>query len=169
MSNLGWTPVTKGLPKDLEEVIVTWVNTNPESYYSDIEGIPFSGAAVFYDDNWYWYSDLTQDILAEYGRCENMLIDDAIKITAWMPFPEPYKEESEDDHMIEISSGLWKSLRAAADYQIPKKPEKVCSGYADGHPVYDAYCPKCGNELDDGDKVCHECGQRIDWSDGKEE
>lgn len=75
MSDLGWTPVTKGLPKDLEEVIVTWVNTNPESYYSDIEGIPFSGAAVFYDDNWYWYSDLTQDILAEYGRCENMLIE----------------------------------------------------------------------------------------------
>lgn len=91
-----WIPVTERLPKDLEEVNVTWVNTNPESYYSDIEGIPFSGAAVFYDDNWYWYSDLTQDILAEYGRCENMLIDDAIKITAWMSFPEPYKGENSD-------------------------------------------------------------------------
>lgn len=73
-----------------------------------------------------------------------------------------------NDHMIENSYSLWKSLRAAADYQIPKEPEKVSSGYADGHPVYDAYCPKCGNELDDGDKVCHECGQLIDWSDGKE-
>lgn len=96
MSNLGWTPVTKGLPKDLEEVIVTWVNTNPESYYRDIEGIPFSGAAVFYDGDWYWYSNITQDILAEYGMYENMLIDDAIKITAWMPFPEPYKEEGSE-------------------------------------------------------------------------
>lgn len=96
MSDLGWTPVTKGLPKDLEEVIVTWVNTNPEPYYSDIEGIPFSGAAVFYNGDWYWYSNITQDILAEYGRCENMLIDDAIKITAWMSFPEPYKEENSD-------------------------------------------------------------------------
>lgn len=82
---------------------------------------------------------------------------------------DPYEEESEDYHMIAISSSLWKSLRAAADYQIPKEPEKVCSGYADGHQVYDDYCPKCGNELDEGDKVCHECGQLIDWSDGKEE
>lgn len=96
MSNLEWTPVTKGLPKDLEEVIVTWVNTNPESYYSDIEGIPFSGAAVFYDDNWYWYSELTQAILWRYGKCKDMLIDDAIKITAWMPLPEPYKEENNE-------------------------------------------------------------------------
>ena len=93
-----WIPVTERLPEDLEEVIVTWVNTNPESYYSDIKGIPFSGAAVFYNNNWYWYSSITQDILAEYGRCENMLIDDAIEITAWMPLPEPYMEESEDDH-----------------------------------------------------------------------
>ena len=96
MSNLGWTPVTKGLPKDLEEVIVTWVNTNPDPYYSDIEGIPFSGAAVFYNGDWYWYSNITQDILAEYGRCENMLIDDAIKITAWMSLTKPYKEENAD-------------------------------------------------------------------------
>lgn len=89
---------------------------------------------------------------------------------AWLKSKvDPYEDESKDDHMIEISSSLWKSLRAAADYQIPKEPEKVSSGYADGHPVYDAYCPKCGNELDEGDKVCHECGQRIDWSDGKEE
>lgn len=96
MSNLGWTPVTKGLPKDLEEVIVTWVNTDPDTCYSDIEGIPFSGAAVFYKKNWYWYSNITQEILAEYGRCEKMLIDDAIKITAWMPLPEPYKEENNE-------------------------------------------------------------------------
>jgi hypothetical protein len=91
-----WIPVAEKLPKNLEEVIVTWVNTNPESYYSDIKGIPFSGAAVFYDGDWYWYSNITQDILAEYGRCEDMLIDDAIEITAWMPFPEPYKEENSD-------------------------------------------------------------------------
>lgn len=93
MSDLGWIPVTERLPKDLEEVIVTWVNKNPESYYSDIKGIPFSGAAVFYDDNWYWYSELTQETLFKYGKCKDMLIDDAIEITAWMPLPEPYKEE----------------------------------------------------------------------------
>lgn len=27
------------------------------------------------------------------AEIKNMLIDDAIEITAWMPFPEPYKEE----------------------------------------------------------------------------
>ena len=88
----------------------------------------------------------------------------------WLKYKvDPYEEESEDYNMITISSSLWESLRAAADYQIPKEPEKVCSGYADGHQVYDAYCPKCGNELDEGAKVCHECGQRIDWSEDKEE
>lgn len=61
--------------------------------YGDIGEIQFSGAAVFYNDNWYWYSELTQAILWKYGKCEDMLIDDAIEITAWMPFPEPYKEE----------------------------------------------------------------------------
>lgn len=75
MSDLGWIPVTERLPKDLEEVIVTWVNTNLELYYSDIKAIPFSGAAVFYKSKWYWYSNVTQDILAEYGRCKNMRID----------------------------------------------------------------------------------------------
>ena len=110
------------------------------------------GETAFMNDDQKWrYLEVTE-------RCFRAAI------TALMPFPEPYKEGSEDDNMLEISSSLWESLSAAADYQIQKEPEKVCSGYADGHPFYDAYCPKCGNELDDGDKVCHECGQRIDWS-----
>ena len=96
MSDLRWIPVTERPPKDLEEVIVTWVNTKPASYYGDIGEIPFSGAAVFYNDNWYWYSELTQAILWKYGKCEDMLIDDAIEILAWMPLPEPYKEENNE-------------------------------------------------------------------------
>lgn len=97
MSDFGRIPVTERLPDDLEEVIVTWENLSPFSYYESIKGVQFTGAAVFYNEDWYWYSNITRDVLAEYGMCENMLIDDAIKITAWMPFPEPYKEESEDD------------------------------------------------------------------------
>lgn len=88
-----WIPVTERLPENLDEVIVTWVNTNPASYYKDIEGKPFCGVAVFYNDDWYWYSSFTREDLEEYGMCENKLIDDSIEITAWMPFPEPYKEE----------------------------------------------------------------------------
>lgn len=32
-----------------------------------------------------------------------------------------------------------------------------------------SYPSSIKQEVDDGDKVCHECGQSIDWSDGKEE
>lgn len=97
MSDFGWVPVTERLPEDLEEVIITWVNTNPPSYYESIKGVPFTGAAVFYNEDWYWYSNTTKDILAEYGEFEGKRIR-GIEITAWAPFPEPYKEESEDDH-----------------------------------------------------------------------
>lgn len=141
MSDFIWIPVEVRLPKMYETVIVT---TSANAVTT---------AFMNADQKWR-YLEVTE-------RCFKAVV------TAWMPFPEPYKEESEDDHMIAISSSLWKSLRAAADYQIPKAPEKVCSGYADGHPVYDVFCPKCGNELDCVDKVCDECGQRIDWSEDK--
>lgn len=85
-----WIPVTERLPENLDEVIITWVNTNPLSYYKSIKDVPFTGVAVFYNEDWYWYSSIT------HGMCENMLIDDAIKITAWMPLPEPYREENNE-------------------------------------------------------------------------
>ena len=47
--------------------------------------------------------------------------------------------------MITLTDEEYVKLNAMADYQVPQEPEKVCSGYAEGHPVYDAYCPKCGN------------------------
>lgn len=143
MSEMRWIPVEVRLPKLYETVIVT---TSANAVMT---------AFMNADQKWRYLED------------DELYVEDVV--TAWMPLPEPYKEGSDDDHMIAISSSLWKSLRAAADYQIPKAPEKVCSGYADGHPVYDVFCPKCGNELDCVDKVCDECGQRIDWSDGKEE
>ena len=98
MSDFGWIPVTEKLPKDLEELIVTWVNKDLDLYFSDIKGKKFSGAAVYCNNHWYWYSSTTQDVLFECGEYKDMLIDDAIEITAWMPFPEPYKEENGDDY-----------------------------------------------------------------------
>lgn len=97
LMNFGWIPVTERLPEDLEEVIVTWVNTNPKPYNREIKGIPFSGVAVFYKSNWYRCSRDTKYVLLGCGEYKDMLIDDAIEITAWRPFPEPYKEESEDE------------------------------------------------------------------------
>ena len=86
-----WIPVTERLPDDLAEVIVTWINHIPEPYYDFLKNKPFTGVAVFYKEQWFWYSSTTVDVLAEYGRCGSEKIDDAIEIIAWMPIPEPWK------------------------------------------------------------------------------
>lgn len=41
------------------------------------------------------YSSTTEDMLAEYGRCDSEEFDEAIEVVAWMSLPKPYKEESE--------------------------------------------------------------------------
>lgn len=57
----------------------------------------------------------------------------------------------------------------ALEKQIPKKPEFIADGYADGELVYDTWvCPSCGKyyevDYDDYD-FCPKCGQHIDWSE----
>ena len=86
-----WIPVERELPEDLAEVNVTWVNHEPESYYEPIKSKPFTASAVYYEGNWYWYSSVCADVLAEYGRNDVDKVDDAIEITAWKPLPEPYQ------------------------------------------------------------------------------
>lgn len=88
-----WIPVSERLPENLQEVNVTWVNHNPESYYAFLKDKPFTATAVFYGGNWYWYTAQVIDYLGEYGECDTELIDRDIEITAWQPLPEPYKEE----------------------------------------------------------------------------
>ena len=59
----------------------------------------------------------------------------------------------------------------ALEKQIPKKPEYIADGYADGEFVYDyAKCPICGHDFeyeinDWGCNYCSNCGQKLDWSD----
>ena len=92
-----WIPVSERLPKDIKPVIVTWKNTDPKSYYQYIVGKHFIGTAHYKNGKWFWYSSVTEDLLAEYGRCDSEEFDEAIEVIAWMPLPEPYEpQESED-------------------------------------------------------------------------
>lgn len=90
-----WIPVSEDLPKDIKPVQITWKNNDPATYYQDIKGKHFTGTAHYKDGKWYWYSDVTEDFLAEYGRCDICEFDSAIEVVAWMPMPEPYETESE--------------------------------------------------------------------------
>ena len=91
----GWIPVSERLPRDLEPVNITWINHNPESYYANIKDKPFTATGVYFNGQWYWWSTLCTDILAEYSHNYDDIIDEAIEVIAWMPLPEPYKAESE--------------------------------------------------------------------------
>lgn len=87
-----WIPVEERLPEERVLVNVLWVNRSPEPYYEKIKGVPFSDAACFYEGRWYWDSPVLFDYLAEYGKDEFDLVDDAVEITHWMPLPEPPEE-----------------------------------------------------------------------------
>lgn len=87
-----WICTKNKKPRDLEEVIVTFVNHCPESYYSNIKDKPFTGACVYYKGEWFWYSSITRDILAEYGGFDSEKVDPDIEITHWMPLPNPPAE-----------------------------------------------------------------------------
>lgn len=86
-----WIPCSERLPDELEEVNITWINTKPAPYYESIKRKPNTGSAVYYKGRWYWYSAVCADYLAEYGFSPNDDMDDAIKVIAWAPLPEPYK------------------------------------------------------------------------------
>ena len=86
-----WIPVEEQLPEERVLVNVVWVNRVPEPYYKKIKGVPFSDTACFYRGRWYWDSPVVIDLLAEYGKDEFDLVDDAVEITHWMPLPEAEK------------------------------------------------------------------------------
>lgn len=85
-----WVPCSERLPEDIRPVIVTWRNTDPESYYQYIVGKHFTGTACYKNGKWYWYSSTTEDMLAEYGRYDSEEFDEAIECIAWMQLSEPY-------------------------------------------------------------------------------
>lgn len=86
-----WIPCSEKLPEDIRPVLVTWKNNDPASYYQYIVGKHFIGTAHYHRGKWYWYSSVTEDLLAEYGKCDSEEFDEAIEAVAWMPLPEPWK------------------------------------------------------------------------------
>ena len=86
-----WIPCSERLPEDIRPVLVTWKNNDPASYYQYIVGKHFIGTAHYHRGKWYWYSSVTEDLLAEYGKCDSEEFDEAIEAVAWMPLPEPWK------------------------------------------------------------------------------
>lgn len=89
-----WIPVTERMPEEAYPVIVTWKNDDPEWYYQHISGKHYTGVAHYKNGKWYWYSSITEDVLMEYGRYESEEFDEAIKVLAWMPLPEPYRSNT---------------------------------------------------------------------------
>ena len=86
-----WIPCSERLPEDIRPVLVTWKNNDPASYYQYIVGKHFIGTAHYHRGKWYWYSSVTEDLLAEYGKCDSEEFDEAIEAVAWMPLPKPWK------------------------------------------------------------------------------
>ena len=88
-----WIPCSERLPEDIRPVLVTWKNNDPKSYYQYIVGKHFIGTAHYHRGKWYWYSSVTEDLLAEYGKCDSEEFDEAIEAVAWMPLPSAYQGE----------------------------------------------------------------------------
>lgn len=91
-----WILCSEKLPEKEYPVIVTWKNDDPKSYYQYILGKHYTGIAHYKNGKWFWYSSVTEDVLMEYGRYDSEEFDEAIKVLAWMPLPEPYGGEWND-------------------------------------------------------------------------
>lgn len=91
-----WISVKDRMPAENVAVNIVWMNTDPENYYEDIKDKPFTATGVYFRGEWYWWSSVVQDYLAEYGVGFTDKMDKSIIVTHWMPISEPPKEVTED-------------------------------------------------------------------------
>ena len=86
-----WIPVSERLPEAFDEVIITWVNRDPVSYYEQIKDKPMTSTGVYDGERWWWSSSTCADYLKEYGCSPADEMDNDIEVLAWMPLPKPYE------------------------------------------------------------------------------
>ena len=86
-----WIPCSERLPENYHPVLITWVNNSPVmSCYEKDKGKPFTGCAHYCNGKWYWYSQFSDDILAEYGEYQETV---DVDVLAWMPIPDAYNRK----------------------------------------------------------------------------
>lgn len=84
-----WIDVNDRLPEKLEPVNIVWKNMDPAPYYADIKNKPFVGTAYYFNGKWWWFSNVCEGYLREYGESDIDFMDDGIVVTHWMPIPTP--------------------------------------------------------------------------------
>lgn len=89
-----WIPRSEGAPKDLVPVNVTWITCKQASCYADIKDKLFTATAVFYENEWYWWSVGIEEYLSEHGESEQNKVHESVEIIAWQTLPEPWRGET---------------------------------------------------------------------------
>ena len=117
-----WIPCNERLPKDLEIVNITWVNRRPAGYYAGNKNKPFTATAIRYNDKWWWYSPICEDLLAEYGKSECDKMHPDIEVTAWMPLPKPWEGAGNDKECHKPEGEYYRA------YCEERKEETYCEG-----------------------------------------
>lgn len=87
----GWISASERLPEDERECLVTLVKTYgaPEMFCGIANYLKF-GDAGYWNENKYGYLEWEKYSDGNGGT-------KAYKVIAWMPLPEPYKEDKEDE------------------------------------------------------------------------
>lgn len=88
-----WILCSERLPEKLEAVNITWVNRKPEPYYAHIKDKPFVATGYYWNKKWWWYSNVCEEFLGEYGESGPDVMDADIEVIAWMPLPSAFAGE----------------------------------------------------------------------------
>lgn len=78
-----WIPVTERLPEETGEYLV----------YTDSDEIFIKPYDEYERDFGYWYEEFSEETGGKIGEEWRSADDNCMKVVAWKPLPEPYKED----------------------------------------------------------------------------